>query len=278
MQATSINRGLFIPRCVTVEGGGNVFFRVDDGIHVSPAGRASQSITDEVLYPLFSHEGSTPTPVTRNGITIYPPDDTNPEAQKFVIQNAYMYWYYEDVNGVPRVLTFDIAAMGWIWDSYSIPTTCGTPNEGESIQGILMGGNDGSVRQLISTGGAETVTGTVVSPAMGSVGWMHTRLITVEYSSNAPITMSFVCPDASTNGSIAPNTIILPSTSGTTTKWKAVPSFNKYKLLQTIFTFTDPTAQIYLDGLALGSKPWGSQASYEPMNPFAEAGGFGGQP
>ena len=38
-QATSISRGLFIPRCLAVEGGGNIFFRVDDGIHWSRRGR-----------------------------------------------------------------------------------------------------------------------------------------------------------------------------------------------------------------------------------------------
>ena len=43
LQATSINRGLFIPRCLAVEGGGNIFFRVDDGIHISPGGLESQS-------------------------------------------------------------------------------------------------------------------------------------------------------------------------------------------------------------------------------------------
>jgi hypothetical protein len=279
LQNTAINRGLFIPRCIAVEGGGNVFFRVDDGIHVSPGGLESKSITDESLYPIFPHEGSTPVPVVRNGITIYPPDDTNPEAQKLTIQNAYLYWQYEDASGTPRVLVFDIAAMGWIWDSYSVAVTCGTPNEGESVQGILVGCNDGSVRQLVSTGGAETTTGMFASPAMGNVGWAHTRLITVEYLSNAPITMSFVCPDASTNGSIAPVAITLPSTSGTVAKLKVLPTANKWKLLQCIFTFTDPTAQIYLDGLAFNCKPWGSNAEYQPVNPFdGSSGGFGGQP
>jgi len=279
LQATSINRGLFIPRCFAVEGGGNIFLRVDDGIHVSQGGMGSQSISDESLFPIFPHEGSTPTPIVRNGITIYPPDDTNPEAQKFSLVNGYLYYDYENSTGQPCTLVFDTQAMGWIFDHYSVPATCRATDEGESIQGILVGCNDGTVRQLVSSGGTETVTGTVASPAMGNVGWVHTRLITVEYSSNAPITMSFVCPDASTNGSIAPATITLPSTAGTVTKWKVVPTFNKYKLLQCIFTFTDPTAAIYLDGLALGSKPWGSTGAYEPMNPFADgSGGFGGQP
>ena len=68
LQATSITRGLFIPRCLAVSGGGNIFFRVDDGIHISPGGLGSESITDGDLYPLFSHEGSVPSPVSRPGL------------------------------------------------------------------------------------------------------------------------------------------------------------------------------------------------------------------
>jgi hypothetical protein len=94
LQATSISRGLFIPRCLAVEGGGNIFFRVDDGIHLSRRGAASISITDESLYPLFVHEGSTPEPVVRKGVTIFPPDDSSPEGQQFSIQNGYLYYDY----------------------------------------------------------------------------------------------------------------------------------------------------------------------------------------
>ena len=279
LQATSINRGIFIPRCFTVEGGGNIFFRVDDGINVSAGGSESQSITDDVLYPIFPHEGSTPVPITRNGITIYPPDDLIPEGQKFSVVNNYVYWDYIGVDTNPHTLVFDIAAMGWILDSGSVPPTCRASDEGESVQGVLVGCYDGTIRQLVSSGGTETVTGTVVSPAFGGQGWGHTRLITVEYLSNQPITLSFVCPDQSTNGSIAPATITLPSTSGTVTKWKTLPTFNKFKLCQCIFTFTDPTAQIYLDGLIFEHKSWGSSGEYQPLNPFdGNSGGAGGQP
>lgn len=279
LQDTSITRGLFIPRCLIVEGGGNIFFRVDDGIHVSPAGHGSKSITDETLFGLFSHEGSTPVSVVRAGITIFPPNDALPQSQKFAEVNGYMYWDYLGLDNNPHSLVFDIGSMAWVWDLYDVAITSRSADEGISTQGVLVGCVDGTIRQMVSAGSSsETAIATVMSAAMGGVGWMHTRLITVEYSSNAAITLSFVCPDASTNGSIAPATITLPSTSGTVTKWKTVPSFNKWKLLQCIFTFTDPTAQIYMDGLAFEVKAWGSNAGYEPMNPFNESGGFGGQP
>ena len=82
---SSIPRGLFIPRCLAISGGGTIFFRVDDGIHVSPGGLGSESITDGDLYPLFAHEGSTPQSVERNGVTWVPPEhDSKPELQQFL--------------------------------------------------------------------------------------------------------------------------------------------------------------------------------------------------
>jgi hypothetical protein len=78
-QDAGISRGLFIPRCLIVQGGGKVFFRVDDGIHYSNRGLGSQSITDADLYPLFTHEGSTPKPVVR---------------QQFSQQGPYLYYDY----------------------------------------------------------------------------------------------------------------------------------------------------------------------------------------
>lgn len=278
-QATAINRGLFIPRCLVVEGGSNVFVRVDDGIIVSPGGQGAKSVTDDTLYPLFAHEGSTPVSVVRNGITIVPPNDSLPQGQKFSQNNGYMVWDYIGIDANPHSLLFDIGNMAWCWDMYDVAVTARAANEGLSTQGFLVGCVDGTIRQLATTGSTETATATVAAAVMGGVGWMHTHLITIEYSSNATITLSFVCPDQTTNGSIAPASITLPSTAGTVTKWKTLPSFNKWKFLQPVFTFTDPTVQIYIDGTAFDVKAWGSNSSYEPINPFAEgSGGFGGQP
>lgn len=279
VETTSISRGLFIPRCLAVDGGGTIFFRVNDGIHASPGGGASQSITDDSLQPLFVQENSTPKPITRNGVTIYPPDDSLPQRQQFSIINSFVYWDYWGTDSAYHTLVFDPQAKGWIYDLYSTSVTARATNEDASVQGVLCGCVDGTIRQFSSTiSGTESATATVTSGAIGGQGWGHTRLITVEYLSNAPITLSFLCPDASTNGSIAPATITLPSTGGTVTKWKTLPTFNKYKLLQCTFTFTDPTAQIYLEGTSFLVKSWGDTGAYTNTNPFAENGGFGGQP
>ena len=93
-QATTIPRGLYMPRCLYVEGGGTAFFRVKDGILASKSGLGAVSITDDELYPIFPHEGSTPQPITRNGVTIYPPDDSQPQSQQFSGDGQYLYYDY----------------------------------------------------------------------------------------------------------------------------------------------------------------------------------------
>lgn len=122
-QATEIPRGLYMPRCIAVEGGGRVFIRVQDGIIVSASGGPSKSITDETLYPIFPHEGSTPKPITRNGVTIWPPDDTKPQLQQFNIQGNYLYYDYaffganvpviESTNFTPATATSEGEGIPW---------------------------------------------------------------------------------------------------------------------------------------------------------------------
>jgi hypothetical protein len=275
VRTTGIDRGLFIPRCLCVSGGGNVYFRVDDGAHVSPGGAASQSITDGMLYSLFSHNGSTPAAITRNGITVYPPDDSQPQQQKFSFNNGYMFYDYVDTTNVPRTLVFDDAAMGWILDASTPNATVHTSGEGESIQGFLVGCSDQTVRQF-STSGTETVTGTVLTAAWGGVGWQHFFEVTVEYSSSATVALSFIAADSG-NGSYAPTALTLPATSGTPTKYTTRVSPNKWKWMQAQFVSTDPNLQVYIDGFIVQRKDWGSSGPYTPLAPFAPSGGAGGE-
>lgn len=280
LQSTYITRGLFMPRCLAVAGGGKIFFRVDDGIHFSEYGMASISITDDDLYPLFPHESSgngptAPTSVTRNGITIYPPDDSKPQMQKFSVQNAYLYYDYTGTDNQPHTLVFDAQAGGWIWDLYDHPPSAHAPNEGESIQGTLVGCADGTIRKL-EPNGTEIVTGTLLTAAIGGTGWMTAYEYTVEYKSSAPVTLTSIAADSG-NGSYAPATVTLPSTSGQMTKYTFKISPNKWKLLWLQFQSADQGMEIYLEGFIIQAKPWGSPSPFIPISPFAAAGGAGAQ-
>jgi hypothetical protein len=272
-QETSIDRGLFIPRCLAVEGGGNTFLRVIDGIHISPGGASSQSITDQTLYPLFPHEGSTPQPVTVNGVTIYPPDDSNPQLQQFNVAGSYFYYDYEANDGNRYTLVFDIGAAAWIWDVKNPTSTTHAANQGESLGGVLVGCSDGTVRQLAS-GGTESVTGLALTGAMGGKGYQHCGMIVVEYSSTLTVTLTAVVQDSG-NGSYAPSAVTLPATAGTMTKYFTRVSSAKWKLLSWQFSSTDPTLHVNLDGCLAYTKSWGSTGEYIPTPMFGTQGGEG---
>src|SRR5207253_3317905 len=111
------------------------------------------------------------------------------------------------------------------------------PNEGESEQGVLVGCIDATLR-MMGPNGTEIVTGIVVTPAFGGIGWMTGYEMTFEYSSRATITVSFVAADQ--NNSIIPNPITLPSTGGEITKRTTKISPNKWQLMQVKFQSTDP--------------------------------------
>jgi hypothetical protein len=280
LQATGITRGLFIPRCLCVTGGGNIFFRVEDGVHISRAGSASISITDDDLYPLFPHENvgsgtSAPMPITRNGRTIYPPDDSQPQMQKFSNQGAYIYYDYMGTDGNPDTLVFDEAAGGWVLDLYDHPATIHAANAGESVQGTLVGCLDGSIRAM-TTAGTETPTARLLTPAIGGSGWQTSYEWTVEYKSSAIITLTGIAADAG-NGSYGPPAITLPSSGGAATKYTFKVGPNKFKWMWFNFVSSDPAMEIYLDGFIIQAKPWGSQDAFKPVAPFRSSGGHGAQ-
>jgi hypothetical protein len=277
VQESSITRGLYIPRCVCVSGGGNIFFRVADGIHVSRGGAASQSISDDSLYPLFAHEnedgsGSQPVPITRNGTTIYPPDDTQPQLAKFSFQNGYMYWNYWGVDGAFHTMVFDEAAMGWVWDPTTPQATIHAPNEGTSQQGVLVGCADGSIRQF-SSAGTESATAIVLTGAIGGKGFQHVGEIALEYSCTTALTITGLPADEG-NGSYGFSTITLPTTGGVLTKYFFRPAANKTKLIWFQFECSSQFA-LNLAGSVCMRRDWGSTGPYETTPMFGSAGGEG---
>ncbi len=280
-QATGITRGLFIPRCLCVSGGGMIFFRVDDGVHMSRGGSSSVSITDSDLFPLFPHESpgtglTAPQPVTRNGVTIYPPDDSLPELQKFSSVGNWFYYDYRGTDGLDHTLVFDMTGGGWVWDLYSTVVTIHATNEGESQQGTLVGCADGTIR-LMSPNGTEIPNGIVLTAAIGGMGWVFAYEYTVEYQSNATVLLTSIAADVN-NGSYAPNAVTLPSTGGQIMKYTFKVSKNKWRLMWMQFASTDNTMKIFLEGFVLNCKPWGDAGPFKPISPFKASGGHGGQP
>lgn len=157
LKGCEITRGLYMPWCLAVEGSGKIFFRVKDGIHISLNGGTSQSITDNDLYPLFPHEDSNtpPEPIVRGGVTIYPPDDTQPNAQQFGVGGGFLYYDYTDINGTQLTLVYDIEGGFWVFDFYQLPVTIHYVQEGNALNGVLVGDIQGAVRQLGFGAGVE---------------------------------------------------------------------------------------------------------------------------
>lgn len=163
LQEGSFGRGLYIPRALAIDGSRNIFWRGKDGVYKSAGGGSEKSITDGDLFNLFPHEGSTPTPITRGGFTVYPPDDSQPQMQKMSVANGYLYYDYVDLTNVPRTMVFDIAADGWVWDVYQFLATVHMLEEGV-VNGTLVGCQDGSVRPF-QTGGPEVATAIILMPS-----------------------------------------------------------------------------------------------------------------
>jgi len=112
---------------------------------------------------------------------------------------------------------------------------------------------------------------------------MYAQEVTVEYQSNADITLSSLATDTN-NGSFGAPDIILPTTNGVIAKTKFLVGVNKWKLMWFQFSSTDPTFRVFTEGFAVRCKNWGSKEPYKQLNPFEETnpyfprkGGEGGQ-
>ena len=255
---------------------GKSSFRVDDGIHFSRNGIGSSSITDNDLYPLFVHEGSTPAPIMRNGYIIWPPDDTKPQAQKFSQQGPYIYWDYIGIDGTPHTLVFDTEKMGWLLDIYTPAATIHASNQRPepTRKPSRVSGRHGQAHG-VRWRRKSYLRVPLRRPSVVKE-WMTAYELTIEYSSEQLCTVSFVAVDEG-NESYAPNPVLLPSTAGQISKFTTKVSPSKWQLLQAVFTTSDPDCQIYPMGCLLSVKAWGSTGLFRNAPLFRPAGGLGGQ-
>jgi hypothetical protein len=154
------SRGLYIPTCVTTNGGMTAFFRGKDGIYSCEFGGPDTYICADI-YNLFPREGVVPQPIVVAGNTIYPPDDTRPTAQRLSYGDGFLFYDYEDSSGNPHTLVYDEIAQGWIPDVYQFPTTIHAWEEGPKTNAFMVGCTDGSVR-VLGSGNAELATSIVI--------------------------------------------------------------------------------------------------------------------
>lgn len=155
VQAAS-TRGLFM-RYALGGLGSLIAWRAKDGIFISSGGGPEKDISENI-YNLFPHgEPEAPAPVVVGGETIYPPDDTKPDAQTITCIPGYVFYNFQDSTGTPRTLVFDMEAKGWIVDAYTPTVNCHSLPTG--VNQILCGCTDGTIRAFDSAG---TEAGTAI--------------------------------------------------------------------------------------------------------------------
>lgn len=156
---SAATRGLYMRYAIDALGA-MIAWRAKDCICVSMGGGPEKSISDQI-YNLFPHGGQQPSSVVIGGFTVYPPDDTKPNAQTVKIAPEYIFYDYQDTTGTQRTLIYDRQAKGWSVDTYTPLVNCHLWAVGPVAQ-ILTGCTDGTVRQMI-TGGTETGTAVMIT-------------------------------------------------------------------------------------------------------------------
>jgi hypothetical protein len=145
-------RGLYM-RYAIASLGSLLGWRAKDGIFLSQGGGPEKEISGQI-YNLFPHgQPKAPSAVVIGSYTVYPPDDTKPNAQTITMVPGYLFYDYQDVNGNPRTLVYDMDANGWSVDVTNPGANCHShPVEANQI---LVGCVDGTVRAF-DNAGAET--------------------------------------------------------------------------------------------------------------------------
>jgi hypothetical protein len=156
-------RGLFM-RYALGGLGALIAWRAKDGVFISQSGGPEEDISANI-YNLFPHgEPEGPSPVVIGDKTIYPPNDSIPNAQTITCVPGYIFYNYQDLNGTPRTLVFDMQAKGWVVDSYTPTVNCHALATG--VNQILCGCSDGTVRAF-DTAGTEAQTAVIITRSDG---------------------------------------------------------------------------------------------------------------
>jgi hypothetical protein len=155
-------RGLYMRYAIAALGS-SIAWRAKDGIYLSKGGGPEQELSGSI-YNLFPHgETEAPQPVQIGDQFVYPPDDTKVSAQTMTFIAGYIFYDYQDTNGNPRTLVYDVAGKGWSVDVTNPVANCHSlPVE---VNQILLGCVDGTVRAF-DTIGTETGNAIVLTPSL----------------------------------------------------------------------------------------------------------------
>jgi hypothetical protein len=75
------------------------------------------------LYPVFPHGGVQGSDVTVGGVTVSAPDYSRAYSFRLQISNNRLYADYQDSQGSPHTLVYDVTNTSWVVDVYNDPIT-----------------------------------------------------------------------------------------------------------------------------------------------------------
>lgn len=105
-----VGRGLAAPYGHCTDGK-YIYFWAKDGIWIT-GGAEGKSLTDDMLYNLFPHEGAnTPANYTYAGYTLYAPDYRYAASFRLAFGNGFLYADYLDSTATPRTLVCDLTGV-----------------------------------------------------------------------------------------------------------------------------------------------------------------------
>lgn len=123
-----------------------IWMVTDDGIYEygGPEGGGLKSITDDSLYPLFSHKGEPGT--LTNGF--YPIDFTVPDAIRLYSTKDALYFIFKNTNVTYDCWMYDqtLPSPGWFYLTYPQSPRVIYEEEGKSLFSTLLGGGDGTLQ------------------------------------------------------------------------------------------------------------------------------------
>jgi hypothetical protein len=157
---------------------------------------------------------------------------------------------------------------------------CVTPFQAHSVRRVTSDGvawrvfNEGSNSNIISVPFPESQTNWYVElTSLGGEGWQHLEpVMNVEYISTTPIILTFTV-DAG-NGSIAPQTITIPSSGGLQTKMKLELTYNKWKIIGFDLAASAPF-NLFAEGVEVKVRSWGDSGPARLVKPWGGSSSAG---